>query len=177
MGFPRRLLGMLPTVALVGFALSAAWFVWPTSLGGCTTLTIVSGHSMEPTYFTGDLVVARCGDPVIGDVIVYQPADVGGARVIHRVIGGNAVAGWEMQGDNNSFVDPWTPSGGEVLGIGGLHLAGVGQAAMLMLSPAFWVSLVVLATGLLIWPAAEPKHRAEDEDAGKAEFNLMEVKK
>lgn len=147
---------MLPTLALVGAALVAAWFVWPTSLGGCTTLTIVSGHSMEPTYYTGDLVVARCGDPVVGDVIVYQPTEVGGARVIHRIIGGDAATGWRMQGDNNGFVDPWTPAGDEVLGVGGLHLAGVGRLALLLVSPVLWVSLVVLAAGLLVWPGADP---------------------
>lgn len=150
-------------VALVGIALVAAWFVWPTTLGGCTTLTIVSGHSMEPTYFTGDLVVARCGEPAIGDVVVYQPANVGGARVIHRIVGGDATAGWELRGDNNSFDDPWTPTGDEVLGIGGLHLAGVGRAAMLVLSPVLWVSLIFLAAGLLIWPA-ESSDRTEEMD-------------
>lgn len=162
-GIPRRLAGALPTLALVGAALIAAWFVWPTSLGGCTTLTIVSGHSMEPTYYTGDLVVARCGDPVVGDVIVYQPEDVGGARVIHRIIGGDTVSGWQMKGDNNSFLDPWTPSGNDVLGVGGLHVSGVGRVAMLVLSPILWVSLVILAAGLLMWPAAGPRHRAGDD--------------
>lgn len=159
----RRLLGVLPTVALILGALTVAWFIWPTSLGGCTTLTIVAGESMEPTYFTGDLVVARCGDPAVGDVIVYQPADVGGNRVIHRIVGGDAASGWVTQGDNNPAVDPWTPSGEEVLGVAGLHLPGVGRLALLLLSPVLWVSLVVLAGGLLLWPAA--KSETEDSEA------------
>ena len=64
---------------------------------------------MEPTYYTGDLVVARCGEPQVGDVVVYEPTDLGGARIIHRIVGGDADDGWEMQGDNNDFVDPFTP--------------------------------------------------------------------
>lgn len=156
---------MLPMAVLVALALVAAWFLWPTSLGGCTTLTIVSGHSMEPVYYTGDLVVARCGEPTVGDVIVYQPDDVGGARVIHRIIGGDAGAGWAMQGDNNGFVDPWTPAGDEVLGVAGLHLAGMGRLALLVVSPVLWVSLVILAAGLLMWPGAGPRHLAEADGA------------
>ena len=62
--------------------------LWPTSLGGCTTLTIVSGQSMEPTYFTGDLVVARCGAArASADVVVYEPPELGGGRIIHRLVG------------------------------------------------------------------------------------------
>ena len=61
-------------------ALVVGYFLWPTSLGGCTTLTIVSGHSMEPTYYTGDLVVSRCGDYQVGDIVVYNPPNMGAAR-------------------------------------------------------------------------------------------------
>lgn len=141
-------------------ALVAAWFVWPTSLGGCTTLTIISGRSMEPTYYTGDLVVARCGDAAIGKVIVYEPADVGGARVIHRVTGGDAASGWVMLGDNNDSTDPWTPRGDEVLGVAGLHVPGLGRLALVLLSPVLWVSLIVLAAAMLVWPGARARHVA-----------------
>src|ERR1700694_3500365 len=62
-----------------------AFFVWPSSLGGCTTMTVVSGHSMQPTYQTGDLIVARCGTPKVGDIVIYQPPGLDArALVIHR---------------------------------------------------------------------------------------------
>ena len=156
----RRVLRAAP--GLLGYVVTivAAILLWPTSLGGCTTLTIVSGHSMEPTYYTGDLVVARCGEPEVGDVVVYQPADLGGARIIHRIIGGDA-AGWEMQGDNNSWVDPFTPSGDEVLGVAKLHLPKVGLAAALLTSPLLWLSLLIIALAIFLWPGATD----EDEDA------------
>ena len=80
---PRRLLGFALSAAWVLGAVVVGWFLWPTSLGGCTTLTIVSGHSMEPTYYTGDLVVSRCGDVGVGDVITYRPPDIDGVRVYH----------------------------------------------------------------------------------------------
>lgn len=142
----------------MGWALTAAvvgvlvWFGWPTTLGGCTTLTIVSGHSMEPTYYTGDLVVSRCGDPQVGDVVVYTPPGMDDGRVIHRVIGGTAQDGWAIQGDNNDFVDPWRPGPDDVVGIARLHVPGLGRVAAILLDPWAWVSIIVVAAGVLLWP-------------------------
>ena len=65
----------------------------------------------------------------VGDIVVYNPPDVGGARVIHRIIGGNGADGWVMQGDNNDFVDPWEPTDDRVLGKAVLHLPKVGEVA------------------------------------------------
>jgi signal peptidase len=148
----RRPLGVLRIVVLLAVVVLAAWLLWPTSLGGGTTLTIVSGHSMEPTYLTGDLVVTRAAAPKVGDIIVYQPKNVGGARVIHRIVGGNATDGWIMKGDNNNWLDPWQPHGSEVLGIARLHLPHVGTIARIVVSPILWVGLILIAGALLLWP-------------------------
>jgi signal peptidase len=129
------------------------WFGWPSTLGGCTTLTIVSGHSMEPTYYTGDLVVSRCGVPEAGDVVVYTPAGVADGRVIHRVVGGSAGDGWVIQGDNNDFLDPWRPHQEDVLGIARVHVPGLGRLAAVLLDPWAWASLIVVAGGVLLWPS------------------------
>ena len=160
----RRVLRAAP--GLLGYVVTivAAILLWPTSLGGCTTLTIVSGHSMEPTYYTGDLVIARCGEPEVGDVVVYQPATLGGARIIHRIIGGDA-DGWEMKGDNNSWVDPFAPAGDEVLGVARIHLPKVGLAAALLTSPLLWLSLLVIALAIFTWPSATDEDD-DDEDGG-----------
>lgn len=148
----RRLLGLASTAVWLSLAVVAGWFLWPSSLGGCTTLTIVSGHSMEPTYYTGDLVVSRCGPVEVGDVIVYNPPDVGGARVIHRIVDGDAEDGWIVQGDNNDFLDPWRPSGDQVLGSAVLHVPQLGRVAAILLSPLTWVSLLVIALAVVVWP-------------------------
>src|SRR5690606_13564341 len=120
-----------------------------------STLTIVSGHSMEPTYYTGDLVVSRCGPVDVGDVIVYEPPDVGGARVIHRIVGGSEADGWVVQGDNNDFTDPWLPAGDEILGSAVLHLPQVGRFASILLSPLTWISLLVIALAVVVWPGTQ----------------------
>ncbi len=145
----RSAAGWAVTALVIGVLV---WFGWPTTLGGCTTLTIVSGHSMEPTYYTGDLVVSRCGAPAVGDVVVYTPAGMDHGRIIHRIVDGDAASGWAMQGDNNSFLDPWRPTQGDVLGIARLRVPGLGRVAAILLDPWSWVCLLVIAAGALLWP-------------------------
>lgn len=157
----RRLLRGAPSLLLYLAAGIAAFFLWPTSLGGCTTLTVVSGESMEPTYSTGDVVLARCGEPEVGDVIVYQPEGYGGVRIIHRVVGGDPT-GWIAQGDNNSWLDPFEPGNDEVLGVARLHLPRVGLAARALMNPIIWLSLIAIALAILAWPGGH-------EDAGPGE--------
>ena len=184
-GLPRRLLSGALSVAWALGAVLLGYLIWPSSLGGCTTLTIVSGHSMEPTYYTGDLVVARCGPVEKGDVIVYHPPDVGGARVIHRIVGGDATHGWVVQGDNNTFLDPWTPTQDNILGSAKLHLAGVGKFASILISPLTWISLLVVALAIVIWPGrsepdltsadeAEPADRADQPPAASSDGDAMD---
>ena len=153
----RSALGWLLVVA-------ALWFVWPSSLGGCTTLTVVSGHSMEPTYFTGDLVVARCGAPRVGDIVVYHPPGMGKARVIHRLVGGDGASGWTVKGDNNTFVDPFVPTDADVIGIAVLHIPKVGRVSAVLLSPLLWLAVLLAAAVVLIWPP-DPETAATDEEA------------
>jgi len=162
---PRRLLGIVSSLAWAAGALVVGWFLWPTSLGGCTTLTIVSGQSMEPTYYTGDLVVSRCGAPEVGDVVVYNPPDIGGARIIHRIVGGDADEGWIIQGDNNDFLDPWRPMNENILGSSVLHLPHVGKVAAILLSPLTWISLLTVALAVVVWPG----RGKGDEEAEEAE--------
>ncbi len=150
-------------------SLTVGWFLWPSSLGGCTTLTIVSGHSMEPTYYTGDLVVSRCGPVEVGDVIVYNPPNIDGARVIHRVIGGDTDEGLVVQGDNNDFIDPWSPRSENVLGSAVLHLPHVGTFASILLSPLTWVSLLVVALAVVIWPGRDLQDDETEQSAGEPE--------
>ncbi|WP_199422789.1 signal peptidase I [Actinotalea solisilvae] len=168
-GHLRRLLGHALTVLWVAAAVVAGWLLWPSSLGGCTTLTIVSGRSMEPTFYTGDLVVSRCGPVEVGDVITYSPPDVGGARVIHRIVDGTA-DGWVVQGDNNDFLDPWTPTEENILGSAVLHLPHVGRFASILLSPLTWLSLLVVALAVMVWPGKDPADPdtpdAPDADGG-----------
>jgi len=160
----RRALRALPSVLFYVAVAVIAWFIWPTSLGGCTTLTLVSGHSMEPTYVTGDIVVARCGQPAVGDVIVYAPDEVAGnSRIIHRVVGGTA-DGWVMQGDNNEFLDPFEPAGDEVLGVARVHIPKVGLVFQTFSNAWVWIAMIALALAMLVWPSKDESDDDLDDD-------------
>jgi len=137
-----------------------AWFLWPSSLGGSTTLIVVSGSSMEPTLHDGDLVVARKGPVSLGDIVVYQPASLGGARVVHRLVGGDGVDGWQVQGDNNSWIDQWKPTTSEIVGRVELKFSSGGKVADFLINPWTWGFLLIGAVALILWPDPE-----EDDDA------------
>jgi signal peptidase len=155
-----RLLG---AVWLLAFAVLAV-LVWPTTLGGATSVTIVAGSSMEPTYHTGDAVIVRRGDdPVVGDVIVYAvPAGEAGEgrNVIHRVVGGDADQGYVTRGDNRESDDPWHPRRDDVRGVVRVLVPQVGSLGLRLLSPPV---LGLVAAGLFAWVAWPRRSEREDE--------------
>ena len=108
----RKMLGNLGVLALL-----AVWFftLAPPSSTAPRRYVEVSGHSMDGTYKTGDLILTRPGDSYArGDIIVYK-TDTGG-QVVHRIIGGDGERGFTTQGDNNPDPDPWHPTDADVVG-------------------------------------------------------------
>ena len=87
---------------------------WPSMLGGSTDYTVVSGHSMDPTYRTGDMLVVK--KPEVykkGQIVVYQvpqgePGE--GLFVVHRIVGGDNVKGWTTQGETTPVKTSGTPT-------------------------------------------------------------------
>ena len=113
---------------VLALAIVVSWFflLRPAFLDGPASYVIVSGISMEPTMYTGDLALAlKQGSYTVGDVVAFRVEEgetrgyrvpEGGGIVIHRIIGGDAQSGYLMQGDNNSWVDPWQPAQDKVVG-------------------------------------------------------------
>lgn len=147
----RRYLSLLGNILIWAIVAIDGFYLWPTQLHGSTSMVIVSGHSMEPTYFTGDLVIARKMEPSVGDVIVYAPDGFGGSQIVHRVVGGNATDGWVMKGDNNPNPDPFTPKGSEIKGVVLVHYANFGRVTVLLLNPIMWALVLLAAVVLLVW--------------------------
>lgn len=153
---------------------AAAWaltacivvLLWPARWGGWSSLTVVSGTSMEPELSAGDIVVSwRSGSYDVGDVIVYevprgQPGE--GHQVIHRVtaVGDHLVT----KGDNKRYVDPWEPTDGDVVG---RRVMTIPQGAR-VLSVLPWVLslLVGVLVAAALWPSDET-----DEAVGTIEEN------
>ena len=136
---------------LVGGAL----FARPTwLLDGDTSQLIVSGHSMDGTYRTGDLVVVkRQSSYRVGDIVGFQvPADEAGAGmvVIHRIVGVAPEGGFLTQGDNNPEPDPWRITADDVRGRAALRLPGVGLASSYVRSP---IGIAGIFGGLATWAA------------------------
>lgn len=166
----RRFFSVLAAAAIIGV-------LWPAQFGGITGLTIVSGQSMEPLYRTGDLVVSvRQPDYAVGDVVSYtvpagQPGE--GGRVIHRIIGKDAVGTasgtdgsplpFASQGDNNPDIDPWRFAARDVMGVAVLSVPGVGVLISSLGDPL----VVGLGAGLLVtvvlWPKRAPDRARERE--------------
>lgn len=167
----RRYLSLLGSVLIWIVVAIDAWYLWPTQLGGSTSMVVVSGSSMEPTYFSGDLVIARKTEPSVGDVIVYAPEALGGAQVVHRIIGGNATDGWQLQGDNNDYIDPFTPKASEVKGVVLVHYANFGRITVLLLNPMVWAFILLAAIVLLVWWSGDncEDDREDDDDAADGE--------
>jgi signal peptidase len=172
----RSAVEVLFWMAWLGAFVVLAVLVWPVTLGGATSLTVVSGTSKEPTYHTGDLaVVRRSGDIAVGDVIVYtvprgEPGE--GRRVIHRVIGGDPVAGFVTRGDNRDTPDMWRPRAADVVGTVRAIVPQGGTWALRAFSP---IGLGLVAAVLLVWvlwpsiagggDGAHGDDRGEGEDA------------
>ena len=157
-------------MATVVASLAVTLLLLPPWLGGRTSLTVVSGSSMEPTYHTYDLALTyRGGDPRVGDVIVYRiPAGDQGAgeQVIHRVIGGDADLGYLTQGDNREGPDQWRPRRADVVGT----VLGVVPQGARYLAIAFNLgTLAVVAVvlfGWALWPRPHESARRRRATVG-----------
>jgi signal peptidase I len=103
-----------------------ALFLRPQSLGGPAGYVLVSGHSMNPLYHTGDMIlVERQKSYTKGDIIAYRVPKgdaMAGAQVIHRIVGGDATHGFVVQGDNRTAPDVWRPKPGDIVGSAALQI-------------------------------------------------------
>ena len=139
----RRYLPALVTVVFL-----AVWFLLfrPTFLGGPASYIIVSGISMEPTLYTGDLAVLHKQDSYApGDIVAFRAA--GSGMVIHRIIGDSAEEGYLIQGDNKAEPDPWHPTPDDVLGKMWLQLPRAGNLFHMLREP---LNLGLLVGGLIL---------------------------
>src|SRR3972149_3089791 len=104
-------------------AVAAAWVLLaPSSFGGQTAYVIVAGASMEPALHQGDLVLARRAPSYdVDQIVTYNHPQVG--PVIHRIIDRQGTH-YTLQGDNNSWIDSYAPTGDEIVGQAGLAARG-----------------------------------------------------
>ena len=129
---------------------------WPAVLGGVTTCADIRGHSMDPTYHEGDMIIARKTNTVkVGDIVVYKvpPGYLhSGIDVVHRVAGGSLDGGLLMRGDHNPADDPSHPTRDDVIGVVKVHVPWVGHVLRVLRTPAFLAACFLGLILELVWP-------------------------
>ena len=133
-------------VMLALVVLAMLVLTWPVQHGGHLGITIVTGHSMEPTLHTGDIVLTwKHPTYTPGDIVVYPVPDGPGAgvNVVHRLIGFQPDGTLITQGDNNRGPDPWHPAQANVLGDRIGLIPAVGNTIDLLRRP--WLLALLLA--------------------------------
>jgi signal peptidase len=164
-----RALGALATAGIV-FLLIVAW---PQSLHGTVAYVEVSGHSMDPTYHTGDVVAARRGTTYHrGQIVAYRirNGDVGaGVLVIHRIVGGDARSGYITRGDNRTVVDPWRPTPRDIVGAAWVVLPQAQRLLAILRTPiglgALGGVVTVIAVHAALTVGTRPKTRNDPTPA------------
>jgi signal peptidase I len=170
----RRLASGLLLVVLVA---AWAWFLLPQSLGGRASWVLVSGKSMLPRYHTGDLVLVRKQSTYhVGEVIAYRVPKgdpMAGLQVIHRIVGGDAVHGFVVEGDNRTAPDSWRPTPEDIVGAkllripyGSIVIESLRSPLMLGMLAASFAFVYVLAS---LGGGAGPENETEGETVAEAE--------
>ena len=142
-------IGRYSTVATYLFAALLLTFS-AASVTGYVKARIVLTNSMQPTINPGDIVITANSDrvvPQIGSIIAYQARQFNGTPVgvfTHRIVGGNALDGWLMKGDNNPSPDIQKPKGADILGTVILTIPKLG----LLFNRRLLFTLIPLLVGL-----------------------------
>jgi len=120
----------------------------PAQLGGSMVYLIISGNSMEPGFFRGDLAVARvASDYQVNDIVVYQHPRIG--PVFHRIVGLTEGL-YDLQGDNNYWEDSYHPSTAEISGRFLFKIPFLGKSISSLRSPENLAYFSVGASALLL---------------------------
>ena len=153
-----RLGSVVLDVVMIATFLVLAWALWPSNIGGWTSYVIVHGHSMDPTFTTGDLAVMRHESNYhVGQIVAYEipkPSPIAGHLVIHRIVGTKSRGRFVMKGDNRTTEDAWFPTRGDILGRLSVHVEVPGGERFWVLLPWGFCLLIGFAVMWILWPRA-----------------------
>jgi signal peptidase I len=144
----KRASGLIKTL---GYILSAVLITFSLlSMTGYVKARVVLTDSMAPSIRAGDIVLldpTTHSVPKIGDVAAYTGRRFDGTEVgifTHRIIGGDAVNGFLMKGDNNPSPDIQRPKIADVSGVVVFKLPLIGK----VLNPKMLFILVPVVFGI-----------------------------
>lgn len=134
-----------------------AWWLWPARFGGSTSMIIVEGRSMEPTYSSGDLVIARAEHRYVpGQVVVVRVTPPGDgsppALVVHRLLDVASDGHITTRGDNRALADGFSLTTADIVGRADARIPGGGTVLVVL---SRWWMLALFAgslTTVMLWP-------------------------
>lgn len=145
-------------ILLVGLLLGALFLaIIPIALRLPVPLIVIESNSMAPYLVRGDVafvVPAALVDPKVGSVAVFREVTETHTRwVAHRIVDGDAQAGFVTKGDNNNSIDQATPDSSRVMpaDIAGLAVTVLGRPlrlpaiGLLVLGAQEYVSATMLS--------------------------------
>lgn len=146
------------TITGIGLLVVAYMLLAPRPLGGVNTYVVTRGASMLPTIRPDDLAVARKADSYeVGDIVVYHDPRLN-RLIMHRVIG-RAGDRYVTKGDNNSFVDSYTPSRADIAGRIVVQAPGAGRLFSTLRDPVALFFAFALVMGLAVTSMENPTRR------------------
>jgi signal peptidase I len=169
-------------ITILGFILLVT--VWinltPVQFGGRAVYLIIDGVSMEPFFYTGDLVILYQTDTYeMGDVAAYYEPFSGGI-IIHRIIG-QAGERFVFLGDNKPRIDIYKPKLSEMVGRYWFHIPAVGKVVsqFRVQNDSLLSQALVIGLGLfMIIPlAGNQKQPRRDRKAKKEQAPMAQVNK
>lgn len=164
---------------VLGVTVFAAWFLWPSSLGGSSRIIKVQGHSMEPTFQSGDLIlVDTSATPEIGDIIVFEIPDNepgAGNLVVHRFIGLREDGTYLTQGDNTVSPDTFGTTRSDIIGSPRLAIPHGGQVIGMMTSPVGLAAATGMLSTLVLWPRKKPDEPTEVDEQTEGDEPTIDV--
>jgi signal peptidase I len=155
--------------AICGLTFIGWIFLAPSSLAGSMEYLVVHGTSMEPSVSRGDVVVTRAqSDYGVGDIVAYG-SDLG-VIILHRIIAREGDR-YVLKGDNNAFVDRFTPHHSEVVGRAVATIPAGGRAFSVMSSGPMLFGSFALAGILLGLPKITGHRRPRGDRIGAGRRN------
>lgn len=179
---PRTTRSVTRELSLLAILIIGVLLLWPAKWGGVFGIVLVNGHSMEPTFHTGDVVISmKATSYQRGDIIAYEVSDstIGkGGHVIHRIVGITRVHGepvFTTRGDNNPSDDPWTVSSHDVFGRKIIAIPAIGKYMVSSHGSLLLGGVLAVAVIIAVWPSSSrhSKHARRGQSAHGANSAAM----
>jgi len=129
-------------------------FFAPMELGGQVKYVVISGSSMLPLMTNGDLAIVRPAPYYqVGDVVAYDHPEIG--MIIHRIVEQRGEH-FVLQGDNNGWIDGYSPTSNDIYGKLWLQIPQGGKIVVAIKKPWNFSLLMGISILLIGWSWIKP---------------------